>query len=158
MEEVDRQLVPTSVILASGIIGIVAANHFVMRAMPALMALDPYGLLELAAVFICLGIAWGLLTLRRWAWMAGVALSGIGCLFPLLMMQDLEAFKLQTGFSGGTSVVIQFLLFLELAAFSVFILLMSDASKSVYQDHRPKPQQHDLPNDARATQTAGGTV
>lgn len=158
MEQRERELVPTSVIIAAGIVGIVAANHFVMRAMPALMALDPYGLLELLAVGICAAVSWGLLTLRRWAWILAVLLSGVGCVFPLLMMQDLEAFKLQAGLSGGNTVVVQFLLFLEMASFSIFLLLMSDAGKNAFHNARTRETREaaDTPTEHPAEQTASG--
>ncbi|MFH0909142.1 MAG: hypothetical protein V1929_10295 [bacterium] len=155
LEGASHQLVPASVILASAILATLALNHLVMRALPTLMALDPYGLLQLCAVFMCMTVVWGFLTLRRWAWMAGVILSGVGCIFPIFAMQDIDTFQLQSGLHGHT-VVIQFLLFLELSAFSVFALLMQDHSKAAFSGRMPRrpSRQQDLP--ATATQTVHG--
>ena len=155
LENTSRQLVPSSVIIASAIVTIVALNHLIMRALPGLMALDPYGLLQLSAVFVCMTLVWGLLTLRRWAWMAGIILSIVGCIFPVFAMQDINAFQLQSGFQGHT-VVVQFLLFLELSAFSIFVLLMQDNSRAAFSGQAPQrpPRQPDMP--AAATQTVHG--
>jgi hypothetical protein len=119
------------VVLASTIVAVLAVNHLVMRVIPALFALDPFGLLQLAAVVVCMSLVWGFLTLRPWAWTTGAILSGIGCLLPILLMQDLDALQLQTGLAHHT-LVIQFLLFVEFAAFSVFVLLMQDSSKAAF--------------------------
>lgn len=154
-EDTSHQLVPSSVILASAILSIVALNHLVMLALPALKALDPYGLLQLSAVLVCMTLVWGFLTLRRWAWTAGIVLSVAGCLFPIFAMQDIEAFQLQSGFHTHT-VVTQFLLFLELCALSIFVLLMQDSSRSAFGERAPRQaiRNHDLP--AAATQTVHG--
>jgi uncharacterized membrane protein len=157
MEQDKGQLVPTSAVLAAAILGIVAANHFVVRAFPALIALDPFGLIQLMAVGVCMAIAWGLLTLRKWAWLAAMTLAGVGCFFPLVMMQDLQSFQLQAGFPGHT-LVIQFLLFIEMASFSVFILLMTENVRDAFNDHRPErnTNREEYPASATATQTVHG--
>jgi len=154
-ENTPHQLVPSSVIIASAILTIVALNHLVMLALPGLLALDPYGLLQLSAVLVCMTVVWGLLTLRRWAWTIGVALSVLGCIFPIFALQDAEAFQLQSGFHGH-AVVIQFLTFLEVCSLSIFILLMQENTKSAFGDRplRSSIRNHDLP--AAATQTAHG--
>jgi hypothetical protein len=154
-ERTSHQLVPSSVIIASAILTIVALNHVVMLALPALMALDPYGLLQLSAALGCLTVVWGFLTLRRWAWTAGVILSVLGCAFPIFALQDIQAFQLQSGFHGH-AVVIQFLTFLEVCSLSIFILLMQENTKSAFGERQLKSpiRNHDLP--AAATQTAHG--
>ncbi len=154
-ENTSHQLVPSSVIISSAILTIVALNHLVMLALPALMALDPYGLLQLSAVVVCMTVVWGFLTLRRWAWIAGIVLSCIGCIFPLFAMRDLQSFQLQSGFHGHT-VVVQFLLFLEMCSFSIFVLMMQDSTKAAFSGRMPiRPERgQDLP--AAATQTVHG--
>ena len=154
-ENTPHQLVPSSVIIASAILTLVALNHLVMLAVPALKALDPYGLLQLSAVLVCMTVVWGFLTLRRWAWTAGVALAVLGCAFPIYALQDMQAFQLQSGFHNQ-SVVLQFLVFLEVCALSIFILLMQDTTKTAFGERplRPSIRNHDLP--AAATQTVHG--
>ena len=154
-ESPSHQLVPSSVIISSAILTVVALNHLIMLAAPALMALDPYGLLQLGAVVVCMTVVWGFLTLRRWAWMAGIILSCVGSIFPLFAMRDLQSFQLESGFHSHT-VVVQFLLFLEMSSFSIFVLMMQDSTKAAFGGRalRSSVRNHDLP--AAATQTVHG--
>lgn len=72
--------------LAAVLLGLMAAWRLFASALPAFVAGSPGAFFDFLDVALPLFVAWGLWTLRRWAWWLAVIAAVAGCVIPALLL------------------------------------------------------------------------
>lgn len=131
MGQASSQGAPASVKTAALLFFLMAAWRLVVSAFPAFLAGSPTAYADFLDVALPLLLAWGLLTLRRWAWWLAVIASVAGCVIPAIL---LGAFDHVIGDIPDRKLIVQFLTIVGVVSVIEMMLLMSPSARAAFRD------------------------